>query len=35
MDAFEQLVSEILWMDGYWVRTFSTISNSLSAMPLD
>ena len=21
MDAFEQLVSEILWMDGYWVRT--------------
>jgi hypothetical protein len=21
MDAFEQLVSEILWMRGYWVRT--------------
>lgn len=21
MEAFEQLVSEILWMDGYWVRT--------------
>jgi hypothetical protein len=21
LDAFEQLVSEILWMDGYWVRT--------------
>ena len=21
MDAFEQLVSEILWMDGFWVRT--------------
>lgn len=21
MDAFEQLVSEILWMEGYWVRT--------------
>lgn len=21
MDAFEQLVSEILWMDGLWVRT--------------
>ncbi len=21
MNAFEQLVSEILWMDGYWVRT--------------
>jgi hypothetical protein len=21
MDAFEQLVSDILWMDGYWVRT--------------
>src|ERR1700719_1729521 len=21
MDAFEQVVSEILWMDGYWVRT--------------
>jgi len=21
MDAFEQLVSEIIWMDGYWVRT--------------
>ena len=21
MDAFEQLVSEILWRDGYWVRT--------------
>ena len=21
MDAFEQLISEILWMDGYWVRT--------------
>jgi hypothetical protein len=21
MDAFEQLVAEILWMDGYWVRT--------------
>lgn len=21
MDAFEQLVSEILWMQGYWVRT--------------
>jgi hypothetical protein len=21
MDAFEQLVSEILWMNGYWVRT--------------
>ncbi len=21
MDAFEQIVSEILWMDGYWVRT--------------
>jgi hypothetical protein len=21
VDAFEQLVSEILWMDGYWVRT--------------
>jgi hypothetical protein len=22
MDAFEQVVSEILWMDGYWVRTY-------------
>jgi len=21
VDAFEQLVSEILWMEGYWVRT--------------
>jgi hypothetical protein len=21
MDAFEQVVSEILWMDGFWVRT--------------
>jgi hypothetical protein len=21
MDAFEQLVSEILWVEGYWVRT--------------
>lgn len=21
MDAFEQLVSEILWIEGYWVRT--------------
>jgi hypothetical protein len=21
LDAFEQLVSEILWMSGYWVRT--------------
>jgi hypothetical protein len=21
MDAFEQLVAEILWMDGHWVRT--------------
>jgi hypothetical protein len=21
MDAFEQLVGEILWMEGYWVRT--------------
>lgn len=21
MDAFEQLISEILWMEGYWVRT--------------
>jgi hypothetical protein len=21
MDAFEQVVAEILWMDGYWVRT--------------
>jgi hypothetical protein len=21
VDAFEQIVSEILWMDGYWVRT--------------
>lgn len=21
MDAFEQLVSEILWMSGFWVRT--------------
>ena len=21
MDAFEQLISEILWMQGYWVRT--------------
>jgi hypothetical protein len=21
MDAFEQVVSEILWMDGHWVRT--------------
>jgi hypothetical protein len=21
MDAFEQLVSEIVWMEGYWVRT--------------
>jgi hypothetical protein len=21
MDAFEQVVSEVLWMDGYWVRT--------------
>jgi hypothetical protein len=21
MEAFEQLVSEILWMDGFWVRT--------------
>lgn len=21
MDAFEQVASEILWMDGYWVRT--------------
>ena len=21
MNAFEQLVAEILWMDGYWVRT--------------
>jgi hypothetical protein len=21
VDSFEQLVSEILWMDGYWVRT--------------
>jgi hypothetical protein len=21
LDAFEQLVSEILWMEGYWVRT--------------
>jgi hypothetical protein len=21
MDAFEQLVSEILWIDGYWART--------------
>src|SRR5262245_2078742 len=21
MDSFEQVVSEILWMDGYWVRT--------------
>lgn len=21
MDAFEQLVSEILWLEGYWVRT--------------
>jgi hypothetical protein len=21
MDAFEQLVSEILWMDGYWVSS--------------
>lgn len=21
MDPFEQLVSEILWMEGYWVRT--------------
>ena len=21
MNAFEQLVSEILWMQGYWVRT--------------
>lgn len=21
MDAFEQLISEVLWLDGYWVRT--------------
>ena len=21
MDAFEQIVSEILWLEGYWVRT--------------
>ena len=21
MDAFEQVVAEILWMEGYWVRT--------------
>jgi hypothetical protein len=21
VDAFEQLVSEILWMSGFWVRT--------------
>ena len=21
MDAFEHVVSEILWMQGYWVRT--------------
>jgi hypothetical protein len=21
MDAFEQVVSEILWMSGFWVRT--------------
>jgi hypothetical protein len=21
MDSFEQVISEILWMDGYWVRT--------------
>ncbi len=21
MDAFEQVVSEILWIDGFWVRT--------------
>jgi hypothetical protein len=21
MDAFEQVVSEILWLEGYWVRT--------------
>lgn len=21
MDAFEQVVSEILWMEGHWVRT--------------
>ena len=21
MEAFEQVVSEILWMEGYWVRT--------------
>jgi hypothetical protein len=20
MDAFEEVVSEMLWMDGYWVR---------------
>jgi hypothetical protein len=25
MDAFEQLVSEILWMDGYWVRTSAKV----------
>jgi hypothetical protein len=21
MDAFEQVVSEMLWMDGFWVQT--------------
>jgi hypothetical protein len=21
MDSFEQVVSEILWMQGYWIRT--------------
>src|ERR1019366_2421900 len=25
MDAFEQLVSEILWMEGYWVRTSAKV----------
>jgi hypothetical protein len=25
MDAFEQVVSEILWMDGYWVHTSAKV----------
>ena len=26
MDAFEQVVSEILWTEGYWVRTSVKVS---------
>ncbi len=34
MDAFEQVVSEILWMEGFWVRTSVKVDLTLKAPSL-